>query len=129
LLSLTPTIKLRHRLTEEHFSIPLRDSVHASDTGFPTELSNLRFPEPIGANWSEYGFGTLAFANFFKAALVAHKEAMDFALGPNQGQGVPAKSDDEGLQWDLVFPTPMLPYIIKSLPLTLIFRHCTLQMT
>jgi hypothetical protein len=27
---------------------------------------------------------------------------MDFALGPNQGQGVPAPSDDRGLQWDLV---------------------------
>lgn len=28
---------------------------------------------------------------------------MDFALGPNQGQGVPAEYNDEGLQWDLVF--------------------------
>ncbi|KAL7956296.1 hypothetical protein V8C34DRAFT_326292 [Trichoderma compactum] len=27
---------------------------------------------------------------------------MDFALGPNQGQGVPAEPDDQGLQWDLI---------------------------
>lgn len=26
---------------------------------------------------------------------------MDFAMGPNQGQGVPAHPDDDGLQWDL----------------------------
>ena len=26
---------------------------------------------------------------------------MDFAIGPNQGAGVPAEFDDEGLQWDL----------------------------
>ncbi len=26
---------------------------------------------------------------------------MDFAMGPNQGQGVPAKADDDGLMWDL----------------------------
>jgi hypothetical protein len=61
--------------------------------------------EPTGANWSKYGFGTLAFREIFVAALRAHKEAglhMDFALGPNQGQGVPAHPDDEGLQWDLV---------------------------
>jgi hypothetical protein len=41
----------------------------------------------------------------FLAALEAHKEAglvMDFPLGPNQGQGVPADPSDEGLQWDLV---------------------------
>jgi hypothetical protein len=27
---------------------------------------------------------------------------MDFAIGPNQGQGVPAEPDNEGLQWDIV---------------------------
>jgi len=26
---------------------------------------------------------------------------MDFAMGPNQGQGVPAHEDDDGLMWDL----------------------------
>lgn len=60
---------------------------------------------PEGSDWSKYGFGTPAFRKLFVAALQAHKEAglaMDFALGPNQGQGVPADPTDEGLQWDLV---------------------------
>ncbi|KAJ5670799.1 uncharacterized protein N7477_006162, partial [Penicillium maclennaniae] len=61
-------------------------------------------PAPKGSDWSKYGFGTPAFKKLFLAALQAHKEAglaMDFALGPNQGQGVPADPTDEGLQWDL----------------------------
>lgn len=60
---------------------------------------------PPGTDWSTYNFGTPAFQTIFRAALEAHKENgmfMDFALGPNQGQGVPAQTDDEGLQWDLV---------------------------
>ncbi|CAI7604745.1 unnamed protein product [Penicillium pancosmium] len=61
-------------------------------------------PAPAGSNWSRDGFGTEAFHSMFLAALHAHKEAglvMDFPLGPNQGQGVPADPSDEGLQWDL----------------------------
>jgi hypothetical protein len=61
--------------------------------------------QPVGGDWSKYGFGTAAYKKLFLAALKAHKEAglaMDFALGPNQGQGVPANSNDEGLMWDLV---------------------------
>ncbi|KAF3389216.1 hypothetical protein F1880_004296 [Penicillium rolfsii] len=60
---------------------------------------------PAQADWVTNGFGTPAFRNVFRAALHAHKNSgllMDFALGPNQGQGVPASSDDRGLQWDLV---------------------------
>ncbi|KAL4894986.1 hypothetical protein BDV59DRAFT_200244 [Aspergillus ambiguus] len=60
--------------------------------------------EVPGADWSTYAFGTPAFVKLFRAALQAHKDAglvMDFALGPSQGQGVPASTDDEGLQWDL----------------------------
>lgn len=60
---------------------------------------------PDGSNWSKDGFGTPAFKRMFLAALQAHKEAglaIDFALDPNQGQGVPADPADEGLQWDLV---------------------------
>jgi hypothetical protein len=37
--------------------------------------------------------------------LKAHSQSnlyMDIAIGPNQGQGVPANADDEGFQWDLV---------------------------
>lgn len=60
---------------------------------------------PAQVNWVANGFGTPAFHNVFRAALQAHKDAgllMDFAMGPNQGQGVPASSDDPCLQWDLV---------------------------
>ncbi|KAL2861838.1 hypothetical protein BJX68DRAFT_273929 [Aspergillus pseudodeflectus] len=59
---------------------------------------------PPGANWDKYNFGTPAFQALFKAALEAHDENglyMDFAIGPNQGQGVPAHVTDDGLQWDL----------------------------
>jgi hypothetical protein len=38
------------------------------------------------------------------AALQATKEhglIVDFALGPNQGSGVPAEYDDPGVMWDL----------------------------
>lgn len=60
---------------------------------------------PTGADWSTYNFGTADFRRVFSAALESHYEnglVMDFALGPNQGQGVPADPGDEGLQWDLV---------------------------
>lgn len=60
---------------------------------------------PSSINWSEYGFGLPPYKKIFMSALQAHKEAglvMDLALGPNQGQGVPAKLDNDGLQWDLV---------------------------
>ena len=56
-------------------------------------------------DWSKYGFGTPAFQTLFRAALQAHRECgllMDFAMGPNQGQGVPAETNNPGLQWDLV---------------------------
>lgn len=64
---------------------------------------------PTGADWATYNFGTVPFRNIFAAALTAHQEnglVMDFSLGPNQGQGVPASPDNPGLQWDLVRSTP-----------------------
>ncbi len=60
---------------------------------------------PPGADWVKHNFGTPAYQNVFKAALEAHAEnglLMDFPIGPNQGQGVPANTTDDGLQWDLV---------------------------
>ncbi|RYP50580.1 hypothetical protein DL768_003925 [Monosporascus sp. mg162] len=66
---------------------------------------------PTGVDWSSYNFGTPPFRKIFKAALRAHEQnglVMDFALGPNQGQGVPARADDDGLQWDLV---PFTAYV------------------
>lgn len=56
-------------------------------------------------DWNIYGFGTTAYRNVLKAALQAHKDnglVMDFALGPESGQGVPAEPDNPGLTWELV---------------------------
>jgi hypothetical protein len=67
---------------------------------------------PPGADWVTYNFGTPAFNRLFVKALQTHRELsmkMDFSLGPNQGQGVPADSRDEGLQWDLVSPFSIPP--------------------
>ncbi|KAF7548818.1 hypothetical protein G7Z17_g6810 [Cylindrodendrum hubeiense] len=68
--------------------------------------------KPPGADWSAYGFGTPPFVDLFEKALKAHEKeglVMDFALGPNQGQGVPAHPDNEGLQWDMVPFTEEIP--------------------
>ncbi|KAE9575722.1 hypothetical protein CGMCC3_g8271 [Colletotrichum fructicola] len=65
-------------------------------------------PPPVGVNWSTSGFGTPDFIKTLIAGLEAHKESglsMDFAVGPNQGQGVPADPSNEGLQWDLFAET------------------------
>jgi hypothetical protein len=74
------------------------------------------FPQTI--DWCTHNFGSVSFRNLFKTALEAHRDnglVMDFALGPNQGQGVPANKDDEGLHWDLVRTNPSRPW-----PLTLL---------
>ncbi|ETS73836.1 hypothetical protein PFICI_14782 [Pestalotiopsis fici W106-1] len=68
--------------------------------------------QPAGADWSTYNFGTVPYRNLFAAALSAHEKhglVMDFALGPNQGQGVPANQNNTGLQWDLVPFTAEVP--------------------
>ena len=69
-------------------------------------------------DWVKYGFGTPAFNALFETALEAHREnelLMDFAMGPNQGQGVPAETDNPGLQWDLV-RRPFTPSLSCCLP-------------
>ncbi|EFX01772.1 secreted protein [Grosmannia clavigera kw1407] len=60
--------------------------------------------EYVPVDWNEYGWGTPAWKRVLDAAIQAHLDnglLMDFAVGPNQGQGVPAEEDDEGLMWDL----------------------------
>ncbi|KAI9714496.1 MAG: hypothetical protein M1820_000457 [Bogoriella megaspora] len=55
-------------------------------------------------DWSIYGWGTPAWQSAFNTLLQAHVDndlIVDFALGPNQGQGVPAPEHSEGLAWDL----------------------------
>ncbi|KAL9068938.1 MAG: hypothetical protein Q9157_006341 [Trypethelium eluteriae] len=55
-------------------------------------------------NWEVYGWGTPAWKQVFDVVAQAHKDngmIMDFAMGPNQGQGVPADPDNDGLMWDI----------------------------
>ncbi|KAK3636141.1 hypothetical protein LTR56_014304 [Elasticomyces elasticus] len=55
-------------------------------------------------DWATYGFGTEAWNNVFQAFVKATEEAgsiLDFAVGPNQGTGVPAIEDSDGLAWDI----------------------------
>ena len=55
-------------------------------------------------DWAIYGFGGDAWHTVFKAFAQAHKDEgliMDFAMGPNQGTGVPAPIEADGLSWDL----------------------------
>lgn len=69
---------------------------------------------PKDSDWARYGFGTEPWIRVFKEALGTHAETgmyMDFPLGPNQGQGVPAAHGDEGLQWNLV--SPAFPLALK----------------
>ncbi|GFF56219.1 hypothetical protein IFM58399_10263 [Aspergillus lentulus] len=61
------------------------------------------------SDWNVYGFGTPAFNDLFQAALNGSKESkvrMDFAVGANQGQGVPAVPGTPGLAVQLVIPPP-----------------------
>ncbi|GAM40137.1 hypothetical protein TCE0_037f12250 [Talaromyces pinophilus] len=56
-------------------------------------------------DWNKYGFGTGAFQSLFKGALRAVKQSdmlMDFGIGANQGQGVPAEPLTEGLAVQLL---------------------------
>ncbi|KAJ5605313.1 secreted protein [Penicillium lagena] len=58
----------------------------------------------VPVDWSTYGWGTPAWKKLFDAVIqttIEHNLIMDFAMGPNQGQGVPAHEGDDGLLWDL----------------------------
>ena len=60
---------------------------------------------PTPTDWNIYGFGTPAFISVFEAALQSANESnilIDFALGSNQGQGVPAIPGSPGLAVELV---------------------------
>ncbi|UDD54805.1 hypothetical protein AFCA_002448 [Aspergillus flavus] len=60
--------------------------------------------QPEGVDWNIYGYGTSAYRKVLKAALQAHKDhglLMDFSMGPQSGQGVPAEPDNPGLVWEL----------------------------
>ncbi|KAM5347661.1 hypothetical protein ACJ41O_007485 [Fusarium nematophilum] len=57
-------------------------------------------------DWDIYGYGTPAYRDVLKAALQAHKDhglIMDFSMGPQSGQGVPAHPDEPGLAYTLEY--------------------------
>ena len=56
-------------------------------------------------DWDIYGYATPTYRDVLRAALKAHKDLglrMDFAMGPQSGQGVPAEPDEPGLAYNLV---------------------------
>lgn len=68
--------------------------------------------ENVPVDWATYGWGTEPWKDVFTTLLQAHKNnglIMDFALGPNQGQGVPAIAGSEGLQWDTRINVTTIP--------------------
>ncbi|PQE27097.1 secreted protein [Rutstroemia sp. NJR-2017a WRK4] len=59
---------------------------------------------PLQTDWTTYGFGSVAWKDLLDSVLTAaYKENLlvDLSLGPNQGAGVPAPYDSDGLLWDL----------------------------
>ncbi|RAK97746.1 uncharacterized protein BO80DRAFT_185483 [Aspergillus ibericus CBS 121593] len=59
---------------------------------------------PLQSDWTVFGFGSPAWKNLVDTVLTAAKEndlVVDLAIGPNQGAGVPAPYNDDGLLWDL----------------------------
>ncbi|KAK3684141.1 hypothetical protein B0T22DRAFT_383697 [Podospora appendiculata] len=66
---------------------------------------------PMSTDWSLYGFGTAKFKEVFKAALdtaAKYGLALDFAIGPATGAGVPAIPQTAGLAMELVYGTKLL---------------------
>lgn len=59
----------------------------------------------VPTNWSDVGYGTEAFRNLNQAAMSSAFDLgilMDFAVGANQGQGVPANPETNGLAVHMV---------------------------
>lgn len=72
--------------------------------GLPTGSYNSTTPTKS----STYGWVTPAFNSLFKSTLVAAEKSsllLDFALGPNQGAGVPAVPGTAGLSYELLLGT------------------------
>ncbi|KAJ4289046.1 hypothetical protein N0V90_011388 [Kalmusia sp. IMI 367209] len=62
-------------------------------------------PVPQLPDWSKYGFGTPAFVDLFRDTLETAEEVgllVDYALGANQGQGVPSEVSTPGLAVELL---------------------------
>ncbi|CAN8096245.1 unnamed protein product [Discula destructiva] len=58
----------------------------------------------VQTDWTVYGFGQTPWKNLQDTVLSTAKDeslSVDLAIGPNQGAGVPAEYNDDGLLWDL----------------------------
>ncbi|KAI5919751.1 hypothetical protein F4810DRAFT_465504 [Camillea tinctor] len=94
-------------------SVPLQSVINDVDSIASVGAGGLEFLPfynyglgPALTDWSIYGFGTEAFKNVLSAALnasVAQGLMFDFALGPNQGAGVPSTVETLGLAKELVY--------------------------
>lgn len=124
LVSLVHLLTLQHRLPDASVSadIVAKDISSLADIGaggieyLPFYFYGLVYaqliPVPDGpieppTDWSIYGFGGTAFNELFKETLQAIKDQgngfnIDFALGPNQGAGVPSEPGTEGLSYEIV---------------------------
>ena len=77
---------------------------------------------PVPVDWAKYGWGTEAWKNLTDVVLRATKDLgliVDLSLGPNQGAGVPAHPDDEGIMWQLLpfnVSVPLGAYFDDILP-------------
>jgi hypothetical protein len=61
--------------------------------------------DPELPDWSKYGFGQPEFVSLFKSSLQSAQDndiLMDYALGANQGQGVPSEVETPGLAVELL---------------------------
>ncbi|KAI0428532.1 hypothetical protein F5Y09DRAFT_357722 [Xylaria sp. FL1042] len=70
--------------------------------GIQSEVRSLGL---AATDWNIYGFGTAAYLDILQTALQAHKDndlIMDYTLGLQSGQGVPAEADNPGLTWDVL---------------------------
>jgi len=68
-------------------------------------LPTAGYPPVTPTDWDLYGFGTPAFHDLFKSSLQAAQTSgarFDFAVGANQGAGVPAVVETPGLSMELV---------------------------
>ncbi|KAF7514853.1 hypothetical protein G7054_g14949 [Neopestalotiopsis clavispora] len=103
--------KFRYWLPDASISLPsvIGDVDHIASVG-AGGLEFLPFYNyglgPALTDWSIYGFGTEAFKNVFLSALntsAFHQLNFDFALGANQGAGVPSQVETQGLAKELVY--------------------------
>lgn len=109
-------------VSEEILQLDIANISSVGAGGFeflPFYLYGLVGPEYGPDSWAEFGYGTPAFKRIFKTAAQAakaHGLVMDFAIGPNQGQGAPAVPESPGLAIQLVSLSAgfhVAPYLIQ----------------